>query len=186
MSVIVSKYSQSQYYQRFYAANHNVRISSNRSHYSTDELIKADSTALKKAAKQLSSFDYSNNDDGGDIYHAVLAFADTYNNTLSSSGDSDQHDISRLRKSIKSLTSKEKSALSNIGITIKSNGSLSIDEDTLSSARLTNVKKVFSDSNTFTSSLRKYARNLYNTETKVNLSASSQKNSVGTVVDISL
>lgn len=165
ISTYAADYSQSYYYKNYYSKNRALRESANRKSYDNATLVKADSTALKKAISQLTGFDYSDSN-GADIINAVMAFADTYNNTMDSSKATSDHSVSRLHDSIKKLTKEQTDALEKIGITVKDDGSISVDKDTLGNARLANVKKVFSDDSDFMDALSNYAKKVYRAQSR--------------------
>ena len=159
VSTYAADYTQSYYYNQYYSKNKALVTASNRSHYSDTTLVQADSLALKKAVSRLTGFDYSDSN-GADVINAVMAFADTYNNAMDSSESTTDHSVSRLRRSIKSLTKEQSDALSKIGITVKSNGKISVDKDTLGNSRLANVEKVFSEDSEFMESLQGLAKKM--------------------------
>ncbi len=159
-SVSAAKYTVSQYLNKFYIQNTTAKVSSNRTGFTTSNLIKADSLALNKAVLSLTGFDYSDSSSGKDILNAIQAFGTTYNNVLDSTGSTGYHDVTQLRKGLMKLSNSEKADLSDIGITVKSNGRISIDKTTLASASLTKVKKVFSSDSSFMKELKNYAKKL--------------------------
>lgn len=160
ISSTVANYSESQFYRFFYKGNENARISDNRSSMPKSSLITSDGNALSRAIKTLGGIYESSGSSGKEIFNAVKAFASTYNNTLDSSGSTDYRDITNLRKSIRGLSSKQQKELEMIGITIKSSGKLSVDEDTLASSNPARVKKLFSEDSDFMKQLNKYAKRL--------------------------
>ena len=77
------------YLQNFYLMNRKAMKTSTRKDYNQVELSYEDSRALKKAAAKLSSFDYSEEENGDNILSTIQAFAETYNYTLDSSNSQD-------------------------------------------------------------------------------------------------
>lgn len=142
-----------EYFMRnFYINNRNVISANGRNNYSKLELSFEDSRALHKAAKHLVKADYGAETDNSDIDEttksSIEAFVKTYNNTLDSS-KSDDYDTQRALKQMKSLSNKYKDELGDIGITVESNGKLTIKEDLLKVADKSKVRKVFSKENEF-------------------------------------
>ncbi len=162
----LARFTQKQYYKKYYKRDENARLSDNRKAYTTSNLIKADSLAIRQAISIFSKFDFSKKtEEGKDIYNAILAFGDTYNNLLSSSSETDYRDISKLKKNIKKLTAEEKSNLEDIGITIKTSGKISIDKTKLAAASPNSVKKAFSEDSEFLKELKRYSKKLYDKST---------------------
>lgn len=133
------------YYMRnFYKGNPAFAKSSNRGDYTNTELSYEDARALKRAAKELMSYSYSDADNGENLYETIQAFVDTYNNTMDSSKGVEDPDISRLHKNLKKLTSEYSDKLKKIGITIKEDGSLKVAENTLKGSTVKEIKEAFS------------------------------------------
>ena len=174
MGVVVSNYLKNQYYKDFYRGNDNARSTVERESLTSGTLIKADSTAMKRAVSQLTSL-YKNRTeeglDGRKVYGAVLAFGDTYNNLLDSASGSTSHRAKNLAKSIKSLSSQQKSDLEAIGIKVKGSGKISIDKEALQGASARKVEKVFGEDSDFTKALEKYARSLGSASKTIDLQA---------------
>ena len=150
MSLTINANHSSSYYLRnFYSSNRSAASTdSYRSRSSNHTLVLADSEALKKAAEALSDLDYDDSDEanGGDIYNSITAFVTAYNNFMDSSSSSDYGYIKNQKNHIKDLISEHSSDLESIGITINTKGKLEIDDDELGSAKLTKLKRIFSDS----------------------------------------
>ena len=149
MSLTINANHSSSYYLRnFYSSNRSAASTdSYRSRSSNHTLVLADSEALKKAAEALSDLDYDDSDEanGGDIYNSITAFVTAYNNFMDSSSSSDYGYIKNQ-------------------ITINTKGKLEIDDDELGSAKLTKLKRIFSDSGDLSSSLQKYATSAFRYE----------------------
>lgn len=91
----------------------------------------------------------------------VKSFVDDYNAYIKSSIDTDNEAI--LRKSLKmtKITSKNSKLLSEVGITIGENNTLSIDEDKLKEARMTTLSSLFTDSGSYGDQIHQAARQSY-------------------------
>lgn len=98
--------SLSYYMRSFYKSNPSTYKASTRKNYTDTELSYEDARALKRAAKELMSYEISDEDTGEDLYETIQAFVDTYNNAMDSSGSTDDRDISRCRKNLAQLTRK--------------------------------------------------------------------------------
>ena len=150
MSLTINANHSSSYYLRnFYSSNRSAASTdSYRSRSSNHTLVLADSEALKKAAEALSDLDYDDSDEanGGDIYNSITAFVTAYNNFMDSSSSSDYGYIKNQKNHIKDLISEHSS------------------DDELGSAKLTKLKRIFSDSGDLSSSLQKYATSAFRYE----------------------
>jgi DNA-directed RNA polymerase alpha subunit len=136
------------YLSNFYKDNRSARKSSGRSGLTSTELSCEDARALRRAVKQLSSYSYSDEENKENIANSISAFASAYNNALSSSGKDSASDINRYAKQLKKLANKYSDELSDIGITIEKNGSMTVSTNLLSAASVDSLKKVFSKDNT--------------------------------------
>ena len=150
------------YLQNFYRMNRNATKVSARKDYNQVELSYEDSRALKKAAAKLSSFDYSEEENGDNILSTIQAFADTYNFTLESSGNPDS-DTYRQNRQLKAITEKYSDELKDLGITVEEDGSLKISENILKKSSFADVKKVFSNDSDYVSRIRSIARRMHAT-----------------------
>ena len=151
--------------QNFYKGNRNLAKASLRSDYSKTELSYEDSRALKRAAAKLSSFTYTNNDNGDNLVSTIQAFAETYNNTVDSNSSEDSNTSRQLRK-LKNLTSKYGDELKDIGITIEKDGKLSINDTLLRKSSYDEISKVFSDESDYIGNLKRIARRIHTTSTE--------------------
>ena len=149
------------YYMRnFYKSNPTTYKASIRKDYTDSELSYEDARALKRAARQLMSYDISDEDTGEDFYESIQAFVETYNNTMESSGSSSDRDIARSHKNLEKLTQKYSEELKEIGLNIQDDGSLKITESILKGATGKELKKVFSKESGLMSQSQSLARKL--------------------------
>lgn len=147
------------YLQNFYKYNRNAFKASTRNDFTETELSYEDSRALRRAARELSSYEYTEEENGANIVSNIKAFVETYNNTLSSS-DSKASDAFRYNKQLQKLTKKYEDELEDIGITIQKDGSLKISESILEGSSYKEVKKVFSKEANYTKELRSIAKRI--------------------------
>jgi hypothetical protein len=175
--------------RNFYKNNRDAIKSSNRKDFSNVELSYEDSRALSRAAKRLTRNDYGSDSDAedsdiGDTAKASIeAFVETYNNALDTGKNSDDHDTLSYVKQLKNLTKKKADDLEEIGISIGSDGKLSIDDSMLSLADNSKLRSLFS-------SEQEYPKKVLNIAAKMNVSIEndiiSQVNSKGLHINITL
>ncbi len=102
-----------------------------------------DTKALQSSIKALSSEElYKDGADSDKLYEKAKAFVDDYNDLLDSAGRSSVSGLKTNVNSIISRTATEKSNLEGIGITVKSDNTLSIDKDKFNAADTSDVKKL--------------------------------------------
>ena len=149
------------YLNNFYQANRSARKASERSKLTTSELSYEDARALKRAVGKLGSYDFSDEENIENIYSTIKAFADTYNNTLTSSAESDNPDLSKYSRQLKSLAAKYNDDLKNVGITVEKNGTLSVNENLLKTKSIDTLKSTFTkDDSRFITKTNSIARKL--------------------------
>lgn len=152
--------SASYYLRNFYAFNREAIKVSTRSNYSTGELSYEDSRALHRAAKALDKFSFDENENSDNIKSSIKALIDTYNNSLDSTEKNTSSDMKRYASRLKSLTKKYSDELEEIGVSIKSNGKLSYNDNLLKSADIDKVKEVFGKDSGFTKQLKQISKGL--------------------------
>lgn len=147
----------SNYYKRhFYASNRDAFSTSTRSEFSKTELSLADSKALRRAAKKLGSFSYSESEDAN-IRSSVSAFIDTYNNMLNSASASSDSILTHSAKAMVNMTSEYEDKLDKIGITVNSDGTLA-KRDLFQTAKLSKFKELFSEDSKYMEQTAVYAK----------------------------
>jgi hypothetical protein len=166
--------SSSYYLRNFYNRNTGASSSATRSEYSNNELSLADGIALRKAIKRLGSFTYSDEQDTN-IRNSVSAFVSTYNNLLSSITDSDDSSLKKIMKQMNSLTSEYSDDLDDIGITVKSDGSLEIRSSLLSTASLSKFESLFSSSSDYMQRTNAYRKRAERRSEALNTTALLEK-----------
>ena len=155
------------YFMRnFYKSNRTVSKKNGRSNFSKIELSYEDSRALSRAAKRMLNTDFDTDEDedadiGETMKSKIEAFVNTYNNALET-GDSNDYDTNRYLRQLKTLSRKHSDELSNIGITVEKDGTLTINEDLLKMADNSKVRKVFSSDNDFSQKSLRIAKKLNN------------------------
>lgn len=83
------------------------------------------------------------------IYNAVTDFTGKYNSFIKAADATSSTSVERQNKNLISLVSSNKTSLSNIGITINSDNSLSVDEKKFKAADMTTIKSMFNGNTSF-------------------------------------
>ena len=142
MSMVISASSM---LNRAYAGNPGYKDQSFRACSSNHDVMGADRKAMVRALDRLEQLDFDSEDenDTKSIYNAVTSYLDVYNNAVSSAMDSESSDIRRTGKNMKALMKEYGSSLEEIGIQVKSDGTVKIDKNELKKATTRQVSKVF-------------------------------------------
>lgn len=148
--------------KNFYKYNRNAFKSSARNDYSKTELSYEDTRALKRAVAKLSSFDYTDDENGDNIVSTIQAFVKTYNYTIESTS-SDTSDTYRHNRQLKTLTKKYGDNLKDIGISIKEDGTLDLNDTILKKSSFKEIRSVFSEESNYVSGIRTIAKRMNNT-----------------------
>lgn len=152
--------SQNYYLRSYYQNNQKMFKSSTRKETSNSRLSYEDGLALRRAARNLQSFEYSENDNGENICNSILAFIDTYNNTLKSGGSSSSSDVNRYARQLKQLSRKYSDDLSSLGITVNTDGTMTANKNLLGKSSASDVGKVFGKESDFTKKTEQYAHKM--------------------------
>ena len=148
--------------KNFYKDNRNAMKTSGRSDYSKSELSYEDTRALKRAVAKLSSFDYTEDENGDNIVSTIQAFIKTYNYTIESTS-SDTSAAYRQSRQLKAFTEKYSDDLKSIGITIKDDGTLNLSDNILKKSSFKEIRDVFSEDSGYVSGIRSIAKRMNNT-----------------------
>lgn len=109
--------------------------------------MKKNADGLKTASEALNSDDIWKQTNGeydmDKITSAVKTFVNEYNDTIKQSDKVSSQMVSQDIKYMSSLTSTMSKALSKAGITVGTDGKLSLNEDTLKKANVSDVKSLF-------------------------------------------
>ena len=163
MTISVSNMNYDSMMKKIYSSNKTARKKIIRPTLKPEELIKADSEALQKIAKNLRGLEY-NSDNGEYIYNNVKALVETYNNLVDSAGSNKIHsrELTRYQKNLTNTIKKYKDDLEKIGIKITSSGKLDLDKETLATSSATKVGKVLGNEE-LTGAVVKYTRSINKT-----------------------
>lgn len=83
------------------------------------------------------------------IYKKVDQFVESYNDMLESTEDVDSDSLERAAKNLKNVTNSNAKNLADIGITVKSDGSLKLDEETFRKTDMSKVKDLFNGTGSY-------------------------------------
>lgn len=87
--------------------------------------------------------------DTDSIYKAVNSFVTNYNGTLKAAADVDDSSVNNRVNRLTGNTAGNEKMLNKIGITIRGDGSLSLDKDTFMKADMNSVKSVFNGNGSY-------------------------------------
>ena len=132
---------------RAYSGNRLFKDENYRKNSSNHEVVSADRKAMVRALEQLGDldFDSTDEDDTKSIYNTVTSYLDIYNNAVTSANASNSSDIRRTGKDMKALMKEYGSSLENIGIQIKSDGTVKGNKRELQKATTSQVSRIFGD-----------------------------------------
>jgi hypothetical protein len=126
-------------------------------------LVKSASQKLNKAAAALANKDYSTvGDDNEDLLSDVKSFVSSYNSTLSGTKDLNSYTILQTAVWTTEQMNVSEGLLNKIGITVKDDNTLELDEDTFKSADRSDIKALFSGSGSLASRIAQKASTLTN------------------------
>ncbi|MBE5889874.1 MAG: hypothetical protein E7282_02780 [Lachnospiraceae bacterium] len=150
--------SSSYYLRNYYKENTKAVKSSYRKDYSNLELNYEDSRALRRASTRLSKSSYTENDNKDNIANSVVAYVETFNNTLESASSSKEN--RRYASQLKDLAKKYSDELASVGITVQKDGSMEISTSYISSVDAEKIGEIFSDESDFTKSVASISRKM--------------------------
>lgn len=110
--------------------------------------MKKEADGLKSAAEALNKEDLWKQTDGkydmDKIVGAVKTFANEYNDTLTQASKVNSKDVAQDVRYMSSMTNTMSKALSKIGVTVGTDGKLSVNEDEMKKANVSSIKSLFS------------------------------------------
>lgn len=83
------------------------------------------------------------------IYKKVSQFVDSYNDMLDSGDEVESESLERAMKNLQTVTGANERKLLDIGITVKGDGTLDLDEETFRKADMGNVKALFNGTGSY-------------------------------------
>lgn len=134
-----------------YSGNSNFKSAGFRANSNNHDVVHADRRALDRALDRLGdlNFDFDEDDENSkkSVYNTVSAYIDIYNNTIDSTKNSSSSDIQRTTAAMKKVMKGHADELEEMGITIKSDGTLKVDKSKFKDATPRQLEKMFSDEN---------------------------------------
>ena len=153
--------SEAYYLRSYYKSNRDATTSAKRSDMSNNKLTQADAAALRKGVRMLRDFNLEDDtDEGANIYSSVSAFLETYNNAITSSGDSKDYKMQRYAKQLKNLAKEYADELEDIGVSINKDGTLKKNENLLKAADVSDIRDLFSKDAKFGDQITRYAKRI--------------------------
>lgn len=115
---------------------------------STDALKDSADTLIKTGTKSIFTAKDGKYDVDG-IYDAVSKFVSEYNNVIEYKADSNNKNIASSSTSMITVTKANSTVLSKIGISMKTDGTLSLDKDKFKSSKMSTVKSIFNGAGSY-------------------------------------
>ncbi|MBE5911056.1 hypothetical protein [Pseudobutyrivibrio sp.] len=147
---------------RVYYNNYNSLVkTSNRKDATTGTLSMADASALRNAVRKLQDFDFEEASES-QVQEKLKAFADTINYTISSAQKygSNNTAVKNAANNIKNLNAQYESELKKIGISIDSDGTLSVYDSAAKNFKRERFTKFFDKENQYLNDLYTNARKI--------------------------
>lgn len=166
VSTFTIQHNYNYYIRNAYTRNRNAIKADYRGTQPNPTIMSADADAVRRMVEKLRTLEYDS-DHGVDVLQNTKAFVESYNNLLDSTDASDSSSIAALQKQLNRLTKNERDELASIGIEIKSNGKLSLDEKVFSESRPAKIGRILSAEGTFSSSVRSIAKKIYRTSNRL-------------------
>ena len=95
------------------------------------------------------------------VYNAFSSLISDYNALIKKSSESENSNVIKQTDYLKDLINSNKSAFEKIGVTVKSDKSLSIDESKFKAADMSDVKKLFTGSYSFAEKMTDRINQIY-------------------------
>lgn len=141
------------------------RFSNNISTKSEDKITKSASESAWKDITTLRNEKMYQTEDTDTVLKNVKSFVDSYNSVIEGTQKSDNSNVQKDAARLTSQTDNYANALSKIGITIKDDNTLSLNEETFASADMADVKKLFAGDFSFGSNTQNRLMQLVNDAT---------------------
>jgi hypothetical protein len=164
--------------------NNNIKSIVNNSSFSTSndtttqlKQIETAAETLKSSADKLlatgSKSLFGGEENVDEIYKAVSTFVNDYNSMLDKAGELNSASITSRITSLKNMTSSNKNLLERVGITVGTDGILSIDQEIFKKADMTTVKSLFNGTGS-------YAWNISSQASWINFTAANEATKANT------
>lgn len=151
-------------------------------------LSKAVSDSVTKLEKAFSEDEETGEIDYDAAYKAAESFVESYNNFVTNTGSSGDKTVSNKNSFVGNMTTAYTRRLEKVGISIGSDGTLSIDKDTFDSATTSQLEQVFGKDDSFAEFMGEQAKQLeaYAQSDRYNkLNAYNQTGNVTNIVNMS-
>ncbi len=158
------------YYKKTDSADSTSSSSDTDSAKSALSSAKTAASDFKSAVEALESV--ADSDDTDKIYEAVSNFADTYNSLTKAAGNSGSSSIKKIAQNMVNYVGENLSVLADAGITLDTDGKMSVNETTLK-ANTTPLKTLFSSTGSFGDVLAAKASSISNKATSALNAAST-------------
>ncbi len=119
-------------------------------------------------------------------YKFTKLFADTYNNLLESAGNSTSGQAKRLVSRMKHLTREQKDALESVGISISSNGKLSVKKGTVNQAATYRFKQLFGSDSDYLTEMSSIAKKIKRHASQIVIPPKKPKQTQNRIVPVTL
>lgn len=119
--------------------------------------VKDEAKELIDSAKKLTStgkgnmFAKESEYDKDEAYKAVSSFVNNYNDTVSALGKTANVSVSNAGNSMTRMTNVMSKSLAKVGITVGTDGKMSVDEETFKKADMSSVKSLFNGNSSYAS-----------------------------------
>lgn len=145
-----------------YSGNTMFSVDSFRKGTANRDVVSADQKALMRALNSMDKLDYKDTspENTKGIYNRLMSYVDVYNNTVESGKESSSTDIKRTMNEMKKFSKEHADELADLGITLKSDGSLKVDTKKFKTATTRQVSKVFSPDSDYVKGLKKLTKKL--------------------------
>ncbi len=117
-------------------------------------------SALYKSVEKLGAMRIDNSNTTS-VYNAFSSLVSDYNALIKKSSESENSNVIKQTDYLKDLIKSNKSAFEKIGVTVKSDQSLSIDENKFKAADMSDVKKLFTGSYSFAEKMTDRINQIY-------------------------
>lgn len=127
--------------------------------------LKSSAQKLYESAKALKNADYSKDAKPEDLLDKAKSFVNNYNSTLSTTKNMNSYSILQTAVWGTEQMNISEGLLNKVGISIGDNNSLSIDEEKFKSAKMSDLKALFSGSGSLADRISQKASTMYNQST---------------------
>lgn len=123
--------------------------------------MKKEADSLKSAASALNDTDLFKETNGSvdmdKITSAVKSFAKAYNSAIDQTGEVSSDSVSTQASFMKNLSKTMSNALSKVGVTVGTDGKMTVDEDTLKKADVKDMKNLFTGKHSYAAQVADHA-----------------------------